>query len=360
MKILIINTNRFDRNGMSTFVMNYAKAFVKFGTSVDVLVNGFIEQDFNNLLVELGINVYNFGNRNRQPLKYVRKLRELIRKEEYDIVYVQGNSATLAIEAFAVNPFRNQLKVAMHAHGVTTSHPFINSLLKQYFLNHFDIALAASQAAGEFLFDGRSFDVVKNGINVDEFGYSNINRENVRNALKLAPNQKLIVQLGALTPQKNYPFTLDIAESFLNDNSTYFALFGDGPEYNQISQEIANRQLTNIGLFKPVKDVSAVLSAADGVIFPSRFEPFGLVALEAQSVGTMLAVSNVFVRELDITPAISYLDLNVQAWHEWIDDLSVGNRYDSALTQKLIVEAQFDMDTNATKLLHVFESYLLK
>jgi hypothetical protein len=74
----------------------------------------------------------------------------------------------------------------------------------------------------------------------------------------------------------------------------------------------------------------------------------------------MLAVSNVFVRELDITPAISYLDLNVQAWHEWIDDLSVGNRYDSALTQKLIVEAQFDMDTNATKLLHVFESYLLK
>lgn len=134
----------------------------------------------------------------------------------------------------------------------------------------------------------------------------------------------MIVQLGAFTYQKNYDFTVKLANSLKQRKKVFFVLYGDGADKAKIRDQIQKLGLENkVILNRSVANVNEILCAADGVIFPSRFEPFGIVALEAQAAGVPIAVSNVFVNELNITPLISYLHLDVNRWENWILNLTI-------------------------------------
>lgn len=142
----------------------------------------------------------------------------------------------------------------------------------------------------------------------------------------------MIVQLGAFTYQKNYDFTVKLANSLKQRKKVFFVLYGDGADKAKIRDQIQKLGLENkVILNRSVANVNEILCAADGVIFPSRFEPFGIVALEAQAAGVPIAVSNVFVNELNITPLISYLHLDVNRWENWILNLTINQIHEEKI-----------------------------
>lgn len=357
MRILIINTNKFDRNGMSSFVMNYIQAFRRQSVDVDLVYNISIDDDFRKELKNLSVGVKFLGPRNSNPIGYVKSLRNFAKKGNYDVVYVQGNSATLAVEAFALRNL-NAL-VVMHAHGMTTNHPIINKLLKLYFLNHFDLGFAASHPAGDFLFSNKNYTVIKNAIDVSDYQFSNSDRQSFRKQLGIDSDTKLIVQLAAFTDPKNYPFTVQLAKQFQGVSNIKFLLFGEGANKEGIISSIEEEKIQRVVEVKPAtSDVKGVLAAADGVIFPSLYESFGIVALEAQAMGVPVAVSDQFVSDLDITDEIDYLPLDADAWKRWIEELPIDKTRTVPVNHEKIIERGFDIQENAQQMLRIFERAL--
>lgn len=350
MKVLFLNTNKFDRNGMSTFIMNYAIEFLRNGIEVDIAYNTEMSEEYSHEIQKNGGNVYCLGNRNFNILPYIIKLKRIIKKNKYDVVYIHGNSSTIVADVLASKKFKN--KIVVHAHGVTTNHPIIHLLFRKILSNNIDMSLAASEEAGNFLFLGNTFQVIPNGIDLRKVSFDENKREKIRKKLGIKQNEKLIVQLAAFTYQKNQEFSVALAEEMEKINSKVkFALFGSGDRKEDIIKLVKSE---NIQFFEPTSDVYGILSASDGVIFPSRFEPFGIVALEAQAAGVPIAVSEVFIRELKLTESINYLPLKIDSWVTWLNNIDIKKTHLTEDKIRSIKTGGYDIQDNALSLQNKF------
>ena len=147
-KILIINTNIFDRNGMSTVVMNYYEYMDRSNLPFDFIVNDYMDEDYKNYISRHGDNVYLFKNRKKNPMQYILQIKNIIKRNDYDVIHIHGNSSTVCAEIFAIKTSNIRAKVILHAHGVRTDHPFIHKIFLKYINRNIDVALAASEKAG--------------------------------------------------------------------------------------------------------------------------------------------------------------------------------------------------------------------
>ena len=92
-------------------------------------------------------------------------------------------------------------------------------------------------------------------------------------------------------------------------------LVGSGP----LKQDIINKAkelniLSNL-IFAGVRsDVNDILSACDIMLFPSLYESFGIVALEAQASGLPVIISDQFPKDILLTDSINMTPLDVDLW----------------------------------------------
>lgn len=359
MKILIINTIEFNRNGMSTMIMNYYKNFDHKKISVDFLVNKKIDDEYKKIIEQNNDQIFVFENRNRAPLSYIKMLKNLASKNKYDIVYVHGNSATMAAEEFALQ--KTDSKIIVHAHGETTDHPLLHKMLYPYFIKHYTDAFAASEGAGRFLFKDKPFKVIKNGIDGNEFIFNQQLREEFRKKWHIQ-NSKVILQVGAFTPQKNHQFTIDIFKKLIEIEPDFkLLLAGDGPLKSEIESMVKDLHLENNVIFLgEVSNLAKIYSAADYLIFPSAWEPFGIVALEGQMSGLPVFVSDAFSKSVAVTQNITFLPLKES---EWVKALSNSSGRDGIVTtdKKLINSLKtkgYDIRENACELTQLFDNII--
>lgn len=120
-------------------------------------------------------------------------------------------------------------------------------------------------------------------------------REEYRRRLGIAPDAKVIGNIGRFVEQKNHRTIIEVfARVRQRYPDCHLVLLGDGPlqqEMEAKAEELGCReQMHCVGV---VKDVPGYLAAMDLFLFPSLFEPLGLVALEAQDAGLPLVASTV-------------------------------------------------------------------
>jgi glycosyltransferase involved in cell wall biosynthesis len=105
---------------------------------------------------------------------------------------------------------------------------------------------------------------------------------------------RLLVSVARLAPAKGYP---DLLEALFllkasGRSDLRLAIAGEGPLRGELEKRIAEKGLENevrlLGLYPNVADLYA---AADGLVFPSLWEGFGLVILEAWLLGCPVAAS---------------------------------------------------------------------
>ncbi len=63
------------------------------------------------------------------------------------------------------------------------------------------------------------------------------------------------------------------------------------PVLRRLADDVGAGRVVTFAGHLEVDDLAALFSAADAVVVPSRYEPFGLVALEAQAAGAPLVVA---------------------------------------------------------------------
>lgn len=357
MKILLVNTNPFDQNGMSTMVFNYAKGLLKQGHNVGVVANKVINSDFVTGIERLQGQVYLMKSRNKNPLKYILSLREICKENNYDTVYFHGNSGTLLVDLLSVVGLNRV--VAVHAHGVETSYPKLDKILKVFMNKMSFTRMAVSKRAGCFLYGNKTFHITRNGIDVDLLKFDKSIQTEWRSKLGVSNDEKLLVQIGAFTDTKNHKFTIELAEKLQEHDYLNFkiVIVGDGPLKKQVQEDIKQRNLGNVvEIMAPTKNIACFMAAADGVLFPSLRESFGLIPLEAQAAGVPVAVNKDTTNMLDLTDLISYIDLSIPNWVEWVEKLEVKSIHESERYGNVIRKNGFDIETLVEDIVKTLEN----
>lgn len=99
-----------------------------------------------------------------------------------------------------------------------------------------------------------------------------------------------LLAYGRLTPQKGFD-RLVRALRLLPTNQLRVLLAGDGPQATELTALAEGDP--RIELLGPRNDIPALLAAADAVVIPSRWEPWGNVCLEARAAARPVVVSGV-------------------------------------------------------------------
>lgn len=132
--------------------------------------------------------------------------------------------------------------------------------------------------------------VIRNGIDTERFNFNKEARINKRRDLGLCDDTKLLLAVGRIVQEKDYPSLLRaFAFSTTERNDLRLVIIGTGKLLDDLL-ELA-RQLSiadKLFFLGERKDVEAWMSAADLFVLSSVFEGFGLVVAEAMATGLLV------------------------------------------------------------------------
>lgn len=146
-----------------------------------------------------------------------------------------------------------------------------------------------------------------------------------------------LLHVGSMGEQKNQLFLAEMMEQLVQiRNDVHLTMIGGGTEYlEKVRNLMAEKQLEDyITILPPETDVPQAMAEADLFVFPSTFEGFGIVLIEAQAAGLPCIASDIVSKEADCG-GIQYYPLAEGAanWAEMIhrkieDGLSHERKYD--------------------------------
>jgi starch synthase len=189
--------------------------------------------------------------------------------------------------------------------------------------------------------------------------YKNSDLKKIPNTWK-QKNKMLII--GGLKQRKNPLFALRLLNELPDDFVLIVA--GSGPLMPQIAAYVQSHDLGSRVLlygYVPEEEKPALYDWADLVILPSKMEGFGMMAVEAQSVGTPVVVSDQgsFPEVVDDTDSGLVLPLEISTWKQKITYL-FQNQYQLKQMSKRgpAFVKKFSWDKSAKQFIQLAESLL--
>jgi len=130
--------------------------------------------------------------------------------------------------------------------------------------------------------------VIPNGVNADEFG--------VKIAGIRRPREKYVFFIGRLVREKGVQVLIDAAPKILASfPEARFIIAGTGPYEEHLRIKVRERGLEHRFYFAGYIDDETrnrLYAQSSVAVFPSLYEPFGIVALEAMAAGTPAVVTD--------------------------------------------------------------------
>lgn len=315
-------------------------------------------------LVASGCDFYKITPRNESITKNKADLERLFKLKHFDILHFNVN--TLSYILPVKEALKNDCKVVIHSRSSNASTSrFITKWLhkiNKVRVRHMDLTrIAVSGMAGEWLFGSSRFEVYHNGVDTDIFRYSDENRKKIRKEFG-CENKTVIANVGAFLPVKNHKFMVDVFEEFLKLHSNSSLWFiGDGPLRKDIEDLVVSKKLEGKVLFLGIrKDMPELYAAMDLFWFPSLYEGFGNVVLEAESEGVPCLLSDCVPKDTMITDNVFAFGLNrpLNEWAIKMDECVNAQKTNRELCYKEIEEKGASVKDEIIRLETLYRSIL--
>lgn len=253
--------------------------------------------------------------------------------EGYDAIHLHTSQWTgFLIEEIAIK--KNCPKIIVHAHNAGVVNEDISGKYKEMIVEHYKLRdefneslathfLACSTKAADWLFGEQiprdRIHIMKNAIEVEQFDFRSEVRNTLRRELGLE-GCTVFGHVGRFAYQKNHEFLLKLFARISGDiKNARLLLVGVGPRLEEMQQLACSLNVEDKILFLGKRnDVNQLMQAMDAFLLPSRFEGLGIVLVEAQAAGVPCCVSDQVPTEVDLTGNISFLPLDIDAWHDKI------------------------------------------
>ena len=210
--------------------------------------------------------------------------------------------------------------------------------------------VSCGQLAGLKIFGKKSFQILPNAIDIDKYRFSPIFREEIRKEFHIAEYQKVVGMIGILNPFKNQNFLIEIAKE-LPDVTFFFV--GEGPDRDILEEN--SKELKNIIFTGKREDVHKFYSAFDIFAFPSLYEGFPIVLVEAQCSGVNIIMNETIDPTTQIVGELCpAMPLDKAQWVNYIEKAPFKEKQ-RQLNEHL---KRFDIEENVQNLKEIYKQGL--
>jgi glycogen synthase len=139
-------------------------------------------------------------------------------------------------------------------------------------------------------------DVIYNGVDASKFEFDWTAKDRAAWRAKFAlPNEKIVMYVGRFVREKGIHLLLDAASVILSQEpDTKFLIVGGGnrEKFEKFVHWYGLEEKVLFTGFMANRSLHQVYRIADVAVFPSLYEPFGIVALEAMAAGAPVVTSD--------------------------------------------------------------------
>ena len=283
---------------------------------------------------------------------YARECRQFYETNKIDILHVHN-----PITAFIHNYYarKNGVPVRIyHNHSSQFSDTWLKSIRNRFLvflaLKNATHRISCGQLAGLKIFGKKSFKILPNAIDINKYRFSPTFREEIRKEFHIAEHQKVVGMIVILNPFKNQSFLIEIAKE-LPDVTFFFV--GEGPDRSIL--EGKSKELKNIIFTGKREDVHKFYSAFDIFAFPSLYEGFPIVLVEAQCSGINIIMNETIDPTTHIVGELcTSMPLDKAKWVNYIEKAPFKEK------QRQLNEhiKRFDIEENVQNLKEIYKQGL--
>lgn len=301
--------------GIARVVHDLSKRLIKDGHEVTVITyrDGNVPEYEN----DKGVEVYRVDNYMIHPNNFIdwimqlnfnmiAKATEVINKEGgFDVIHAHDWLVTYAAKSLKQS-FNLPMVATIHAteagrnsgiHDDTQRYINDTEWLLTYEATEVIVNSNYMKGHVQGLF-GLPFDkisVIPNGINLNNF--TGIERDYDFRRRFAMDNEKIILYVGRLVYEKGVQHLISAMPKILDHyHDSKLVIAGKGGMLDELKAQVDSMGLSNKVYFTGYlnqKEVQKMYKCADVAVFPSTYEPFGIVALEAMLAGIPTVVSDI-------------------------------------------------------------------
>ena len=233
--------------------------------------------------------------------------------------------------------------------------------LKNYVAKNATICLACSSGAAHWIFPNKYVEsgkviIIPNGVDTKKFSYSETKRRIFRTEINIK-EELVIGNIGRFQGQKNHTFMISIMEEVVKSMpNTKLLLVGDGERKGLIEKLVKENNLVNNVFFLGERsDMDYFLSAIDVFILPSLYEGLPIAAVEAQTSGAKVLLSNTITKETNIGGNAIFLPIiGEDASSIWKNEIICENKDNRKVCCERVYKAGFDVRVCYQKMIDLY------
>lgn len=312
---------RMEAAGVQTLLMNIYRNIDREKIQFDFLVHYKTPQFFDDEIEKMGGRIYRLTFREDYNfIKYINDLNSFFKiHTEYKIIH--GHMHSLGgVYLKIAKKYGIPVRIA-HSHTNNTQNDWKKLpklLMNKFYARYATDLFACSNDAGKYMFGEKKFKVINNAIDSKKFSFKEEKRESKRRELEIE-NKFVIGCVGRFEIQKNQKFSIDVFQEYHKKNpNSVLLLIGSGSMEKELKDYVENKKISDcVKFLGNRKDIVELYQAMDVFLFPSLFEGLGIVGVEAQASGTPTVCTDTLPKEIDVTPIIHRVSLNLRI-SDWI------------------------------------------
>lgn len=366
MKVLQVFGEPLSNGGQEAFIMNIYRNINKKKVEFDFFSpyycdNENLKKEIENLGGRVFLGNGTFGDKNSKKT-FKRKLKLFLKNNKYDVIHIHSGSLYALTYGAKIAKKSGASRVIVHAHAAGLNNikykiiKFISNFIITKYATEF---IACSDYVAKWKFPNKiikqkKYYVVKNGIQLNNFEFSQEIREEYRKKLNIE-KKFAIVHIGRFAEEKNHTFLIDVfKEIYKKDNNSVLVLVGTGELEDEIKNKVEKLNINKSVIFlKNRNDVNKILQAMDIFVFPSLYEGLGIVAIEAQASGLVTICSDKVPDEVNITDLYKCIEIEKGA-SMWADEILKYKKCDRVNCISKIKEEGYDAIQSANKLEDIY------
>lgn len=256
-----------------------------------------------NVFEENNIKSYSIEFSNKNIIKDIRKIKDIVNKEEIKIIHAHDNTASV-VSYLSKRIFNLKVKIISHIHNC---YPWlkesgVNKKIDSILRSKYDYNIACGKVVYDFYEDNAKYfnkektTILSNAIDVNEINDFNINKtEKVRKKFNIPKDKIIIGFIGRLDNQKGIvPFIKEFTKYKEGFSDSKILLVGNGSQEEVVKNLIKENGLEELFILTGFQeDVYSFYPIIDIFFLPSLYEGLPMVLLEAMAFGKAIISTDV-------------------------------------------------------------------
>lgn len=324
------------------------------------------QNDYGRFLYDQGIMVHYITPLQQAPLKYFRDWDSLFHIYKIDVIHFHVDNLVLFYPIKKAQKERIPM-IIVQSHNACNEavnnskvKMFLHNYAKKRINNWTGNLYAVSKEAAIWLYGKNLLNkvkLIKNPVDTSLFSYSQQVKEKYKNKFNL--RDKIVYgHVGRFVNQKNHEFLIDVFKKILKRQpNAELVLVGNGPLQNKIKNYVYKNKISEHVLFLGRReDVPSLMSLFNCMIFPSLYEGFPLVLVEAQSTGLPIVCSDSISSNIKILLTTHQLSLKTdkEEWANLAIESSKVTDTQRSLARKKLIDVGYDYETQVKKMAYVY------